>query len=172
MNKHMKQHSQRLNIKTTRLASLTAIFHRKKQVPYKVGETPSSTMDVDNTINPPEQDSQAGGLETIPQGPATPYNNGDDDSDDDDDDDDDDEVDGSRDHDNGGGGGNGGSLMESDSDEFESDEEGVSRGDLYRADWGTLDFELKAAEAGESLSHASVEGWSTDPLNHSEVHSK
>jgi hypothetical protein len=123
MNKHMKQHSQWLNIKTTRLASLTAIFCRKKQVPYKVGETPMSTMDVDNTVHLPEQDSQAGGLETIPRGPATPYDNDNDGNDDsDDDEDDEDETDSNRDHNGGGGGGNGGLLMELDSDEFKSDE--------------------------------------------------
>ena len=31
MNKHMKKHAQQLNIKTTHLASLTAVFHPKKQ---------------------------------------------------------------------------------------------------------------------------------------------
>ena len=33
MNKHMKEHSRRLNIKTTRLASMTAVFHSRKRGP-------------------------------------------------------------------------------------------------------------------------------------------
>lgn len=88
---------------------------------------------------PPETGSQAGDLETIPQEPTfLPDGNGmDNDS----------SSDADRD------GGSEGRLMDSDSesDEFKSDEEGVGCQDGPRVDRGLLEFELRAAEAGNVL---------------------
>lgn len=130
----MKEHSQRLNIKTTWLASLTAVFCPKKRAPPVVDEAPETAMDVDNLVPHPEQDSQVGGFEAIPQEPASSS--------------DDDETD------DAGSGSDGvteGSLRDSDSEnEFESDkEDGDDERDGDEGGQGIFDFELKAAEAGD-----------------------
>ena len=133
MNKHMKQHSQRLNIKTTRLASLTAIFHRKKKVPRGAEPTPStSRMNVDS----PEEDNR---MDDITPHESTLLLNGNET----DIDDDEGGEDGSE---------NEGPPVDSDSeDEFESDEEAVGGGGGCQPGHGILDFELKAAETGGIL---------------------
>ena len=139
MNKHARQHSQKLNIKTTQLASLTAVFRRKKRVPRAVEETPTSAMDVDDTVHPPEHDGQAGCLETITQEPTFLS------------DDNETDNDGGGDSDRNGGSEEGFTNSDSE-DEFESDEEGVGcRGDGPRVNQGSLEFELRAAEAGNIL---------------------
>ena len=132
MNKHMKAHSQRLNIKTTRLASLTAIFRRKKKVPRVAEVVPSVPgMRADSPNNRVHN--------TTPHELTFLH------------DDDEMDVDG-----NGGSecrseNENEGPLVDLDSeDEFESDEEGVDGGDGCGPGQGMLDFELKAAEAGAS----------------------
>ena len=92
-------------------------------------------MDVDDMVDPPKQDIRMGGLETTPRETVFPYdgNNTDDGSDKGGDD----------------RSGNEGPVMDSDSeDEFESDEEGVDVRGEREADQRVLDFELKAAEAG------------------------
>ena len=138
----MKKHSQGLNIKTTRLASLTAIFRPKKQPPPVANGAPMPAMDMDDTQHTPERDTQMDDLEAISHGLLSLY--------------DDNEIDEDWD-----GNANGCRsedevpVVDSDSeDEFESDEEcgggGVGCGMSQR----TLDFELKAAEAGSVLCFA------------------
>ena len=132
----MKKHSQQLNIKTTQLASWTAVFHSKKQRPA-AEVSHLSAMDVDK----PEPDAQVGGLEAIPEGPTLQFDGGETDDDDD--------------SDNGDGDGTGeGLLVDSDSeDEFESDDDENIGGHGGQAENGRrlLDFELRAAEAGSVL---------------------
>ena len=100
-------------------------------------------MNVDDPTHPPEQGSQAGGVGTIPHEPTSPYDG--------------DETDDGYDTDYGGddnrGGGNGGIFVDSDSeDEFESDEEDVGgQRDMLRVGQRSLEFELRAAEAGNVL---------------------
>lgn len=135
----MKRHSQQLNIKTTRLASLTAVFRQKRQPPPAAGEVTLSAMDVDEEGFHPGEGSQSG---TAPQESTLPRPNGEIDNDT-----------GSGD-DNGSDNGNesegGGSWVDSDSeDEFESDEEGPGGQRAgSRAHQKVLEFELRAAEAG------------------------
>jgi hypothetical protein len=135
MNKHMKKHSQRLNIKTTHLASLTAVFHPKKQRQPAAENPHLSAMDVDEAGPPPEPDSQAGGSETIPEESTSQFDGNETDS-----------GDGSNSD-----GADEGILVDSDSaDEFESDEEDIGGcGDGVGK--GQLEFELRAAEAGSVL---------------------
>ena len=125
----------RLNIKTTRLASLTAVFRPKKKVPPCTAEGPSApTIDVgmDDAVDPPEQDSHADGPEPIPPDDGNRT-----------------ETDYDSNSDGDGRSGDESSMVDSDSeDEFESDDEGVNEENGCRASRGTLDFELKAAEAG------------------------
>lgn len=133
----MKKHSQRLNIKTTRLASLTAVFHSKRRRPPATDNPHLSAMDVDEE-GPlqAEPGGQVDGLETIPEESAT-------------------QPDSSETDNNNGGNSDGtseGLLMDSDSgDEFESDEENIG-GCRDGAEKGQgLEFELRAAEAGSVL---------------------
>jgi hypothetical protein len=109
MNKHMKEHSRRLNIKTTQLASLTAVFRLKKRKPPIVDDPRPPAMDVDEEGHPPP-DSQVGGSGITPERPTL-------------------QVDGNETDDDSGGNTDGtseGMLMDLDStDEFESDEEDV-----------------------------------------------
>jgi hypothetical protein len=65
MNKHTKAHSQQLNIKTTQLASLTAVFHSKKRPPPAEGSAPTPGMGMDEAAHPPEQDSQMDADEVV-----------------------------------------------------------------------------------------------------------
>jgi len=105
-----------------------------------VEEISTSRMDVDGAVRPPEQDSQMGDLEAAPCGPTFQCDG--------------DETESGSDGGSDGGSENGGPVVESDSeDEFESDEESVNGKDGSRANQGTLDFELKAAEAGSVLHH-------------------
>jgi hypothetical protein len=133
----MREHSQRLNIKTTHLASLTAVFRSKKQAPTVVNENSVTTTDVDNAEPPHEQHDRVGGSEDIPTESAVSSET------------DDVGVDGSDWME--------GSFVDSDSgDEFESDEESADeeRDDGMggvEVDRGTLEFELKAAEAGNAF---------------------
>lgn len=132
MNKHMKEHSQLLNIKTMQLASMTAVFRSKKRAPPTTDEAPTTTMDMDEVAHPPEQDSQVGGSEVIPQELAVSNGNKTDSA-----------------SSSNGNNETGRSLVDSDSgDEFESEEESADRMDEDREDWGTLEFELQAAKAG------------------------
>jgi hypothetical protein len=109
MNKHMKEHSRQLNIKTTQLASLTAVFCLKKRKPPVADDPRPLEMDVDEEGHPPP-DSQVGGSGITPERP-TP------------------QVDGNETDDDSGSNTDGmseGMLMDLDStDEFESDEEDV-----------------------------------------------
>ena len=136
MNKHMKEHSRHLNIKTTWLASMTAVFHSRKQGPPAADKAPATEMDVDEVVLPPEPDSQVCGSEAITQEPAAPH-------------------DGNETDETGGSDSDNrmeGSLVDSDSgDEFESEEESVDGIDEAKEDRGTLEFELRAAEAGSVL---------------------
>ena len=131
----MKEHSQRLNIKTTQLASLTAVFRRRKRAPSVAHKAPRTAMDVGEVVLLPEHDSQVGDLEAIPREPAA-LSGGD-------------ETD-----DAGSSSGMEGSLEDLDSEnEFESDEEDVAgKRDGARGGRGVFDFELRAAEAGNVLS--------------------
>jgi len=131
----MKKHSQRLNIKTTQLASLTAVFHSKKRRPPTIDNSHLPAMDVDEEGSPPEPDTQVGGSEAVPEG-SIPQSDGSETDDDCDDSD--------------GDGTSEGLLVDSDSeDEFESDDENVGgRGDGVGSGRGPLEFELRAAEAG------------------------
>ena len=133
MNKHMKKHSQRLNIKTTQLASLTAIFHSKKRRPPAADDPHLSAMDVDKEGSLPRPDSQIGGSEAIPKELTTQFDGSETDN-----------SDGSD-----GDGTNRGLLVDSDSgDEFESDEDSEVEAGIDR---GPLEFELRAVEAGSVL---------------------
>ena len=130
----MKKHSQRLNIKTTQLASLTAIFHSKNQRPPATGASHLPAMDADEAGYLPGPDTRIGGSEAIPEEPASQF-------------------DGSETNDGDDSDGNGtdeGLLASSDSeDEFESDDENIgSHGDGAGNGRGPLEFELRAAEAG------------------------
>jgi hypothetical protein len=149
MNKHMKKHSQRLNIKTTRLVSLTAVFHSKNQRPPTVDASRLPAMDLDGEGYPPEPDTQVGGSEAIPEGPTSQS-----DSSETNDGDDGDDGDGDGD----GGGTDEGLLVDLDSgDEFESDDENISsHGDGVGNGRGPLEFELRAAEAGSVLHQSSA----------------
>lgn len=135
MNKHMKQHSQRLNIKTMRLASLTAIFRRKKPAPRAAEVTPISRTSVDDVAQ--SQDIEMGDLEVIPHETASAYDG--------------DETDDSSDKEHNDRNGDEEPMVVSDSeDEFESEREDVDPvGNECGADRGILEFELKAAEAGK-----------------------
>ena len=132
MNKHMKEHSRRLNIKTTKLASLTAIFRSKKRTPPATDVPDLSAMDVDEESHPTE--NQEGGPGAAVEGPTL-------------------QCDGNETEDSGScdsDGASNGMWVDSDSeDEFE-DEEGVSdQEDGVGEGQGVLEFELKAAEAGD-----------------------
>lgn len=146
MNRHLRQHSRRLNIKTTKLASLTAVFHSKKQTPPAADDTRLSAMDVDDG-HLPEQDSQVGASEAIVQEPTSQGGCSETDDDNDGRSDDDSGIEGLLvDSDSEG-------EFESDEDESNSDEEGADRQrDGSRAGQGILEFELRAAEAGNVLS--------------------
>jgi len=137
MNKHMKTHSQRLNIKTTQLASLTAVFHSKKRRTPTADNSHLSAMDVDEEGHLPELDTQIGGLEAISEGPALQSDGS--------------EIDDGDSSD--GGCTDEGLLVDSDSeDEFESDGENAGgHGDGVGKGRGPLEFELRAAEAGSFL---------------------
>ena len=136
MNKHMKEHSHRLNIKTTRLASMTAVFHSKKWAPPVADKTPTTVMDVDEVAYPPKQDNQVGGPEAIPRESAAFRDNN--------------ETDDAGSSDSGNR--MGGSFADSDSgDEFESKEESINGMDEAEEGRGMLEFELGAAEAGSIL---------------------
>ena len=112
MNKHMREHSQWLSIKTTRLASLMAVFCLKRQSrPPTTGHSCPPTTEADEADNCDRPDSLVGGSEVVPEERTLqPDNSGVEDSD------------GSS-----GSEVNEGLLMDSDSDEFESDEEGTGR---------------------------------------------
>ena len=128
MNKHMKKHAQRLNIKTTHLASLTAVFHPKKQL--RPSTTNAMDTSQDNCLAGPS--GQADGTGVVPEVPAPQFNYcGTDDSDESDD----------------SGLGANGTLPDSDSDEFESNEDpGQCKAGEGR---GPLEFELRTAKAGD-----------------------
>lgn len=134
----MKKHSQRLNIKTTQLASLTAVFHSKKPRPPAAGDSHLSAMDVDEEGRLPEPGNQVGGSNAIPEESASQLNGS---ETDDGDSSDSDCM-------------NDGLLVDSDTeDEFESDDENVvgdHRGGVGMGR-GPLEFELRAAEAGSVL---------------------
>jgi hypothetical protein len=127
MNRHLKQHSQRLNIKTTHLASLTAIFRPKKQPKPPTANRshpPTADMNQDDHLAGP------GGSEVTPE--VSTSQPGDIRSDD-------------------GTGSDGDEMSEGafgdpDSDEFESDEEDL--GCETTEGRVPLDFELNAAKAG------------------------
>ena len=140
MNKHLKEHSQRLNIKTTQLASLTAVFHSKKQRRPAVDNPYLSAMDIDKEGPLPEPNSQVGGLEAIPGEPTTQGDGSKTDNDNDSDDNNGSNSDGASEE----------LLTDLDSgDEFESDEEDISGcRDGTGKGQGLLEFELRAAEAG------------------------
>lgn len=131
MNRHMKQHSQRLNIKTTHLASLTAVFHSKKK------PRPPTT----NHSRPPVTDTGPGDHLAGPSGqvngpgiiPEVPIPQPEDDGrTDESDESDSDQM-------------SEGMLVDLDSDEFESDEDvGREMGEGR----GPLEFELRASNAG------------------------
>ena len=133
MNKHMKTHSQRLNIKMTQLASLTAVFHSKKQRPPVADNPHLSMMDIDEEGSDPGH--QAGGSEAIPTRPASRFDGNE--TNDGDSGDDDNAL-------------SEGPLADSDSgDEFESDDENLGdRRNGAEKGQGPLEFELRAAEAG------------------------
>ena len=140
MNKHMKRHSQQLNIKTTRLASLTSVFRPKKQQLPTTDRTSSPAMDVHEEGCLPEQGSQVGSSETAPHEPTLRH----DESGTEDDN-------GSNGNDGSDNDGSEGLWVDSDSeDEFESDEESSSG---QAAGSGVhqriLEFDLRAAEAGD-----------------------
>ena len=127
MNRHMKQHAQKLNIKTTHLASLMAIFHPKKRPkPPTIDGSHPPTMDVsqDDYLTGP------GGSEVTSEVPTSQL-------------DDIGTDDGGR---SGSDETSEGALGDSDSDEFESDEEDVVC--EAREGQGSLEFELRAAKAG------------------------
>ena len=127
MNRHLKQHSQHLNIKTTHLASLTAIFHPKKQPKRPTANRshpPTADTNQDNHL------AGAGGSEVTPE--VSTSQPGDIRSDD-------------------GTGSDGdemseGAFGDSDLDEFESDEEDLSCKTMEGQ--VPLDFELNASKAG------------------------
>ena len=71
MNKHMKLHARRLNIKTTELANMTAVFRLKKRTPPAAADSPDPpAMDVDEEGCLPEPDIQVGDLEAISEEPT------------------------------------------------------------------------------------------------------
>ena len=136
----MKEHSQLLNIKTTRLASLTAVFRSKKRPPPVADDTPMPAMNVDDIAHTPERDVQMDDLEAISHGLTSL------DNDDEMDEGSGDDTDGRRSEDEA-------PVVDSDSeDEFEIDEEDEDGGVGCGANQKMLDFELKAAEAGSVLS--------------------
>ena len=132
MNKHMRDHSRQLSIKTTRLASLTAVFRLKKQLRLPAaGHSCPPTTDAGEANNRNRPDSPASGPEVVPEEQTLRLNDsGADDSD---------RSDGCRAYDE--------MLLDSDSDEFESDEEGIDRSATGEGR-GLLEFELRAADAG------------------------
>ena len=133
MNKRMRDHSRRLSIKTTRLASLTAVFRSKRQPrPPTTGCSHPPTTEADAADDRDIADSTVGGSEVdLGEQTLQPDDSGADDS-------------------NGSDGSevNEGVLMDSDSDEFESDEEGIGR-NVTGEGRGLLEFKLQAAEAGK-----------------------
>jgi hypothetical protein len=132
MNKHMREHSRRLSIKTTRLASLTAIFRSKKQQKSPAtGHSHPPTTDAVEANDHDGPDGLVGSLEVVPEEQTLQL-----------DDSGADDNDGSD-----GNGGNEGTLMDFNSDEFESDEESVGC-DVTEEGRGLLEFEMRAADAG------------------------
>ena len=125
----MKQHSRRLNIKTTKLASLTAIFRSKKKPPTESDGALLPAMDIDGEEHPPS--NQGGDPEATPEGPIQQRNGSE-----------------TAESGNESDGASEGMLADSDSDdEFESDTEGVDgRGDAVAT--RSLEFEVRAAIAG------------------------
>ena len=134
MKRHVKEHSQRVNIKTTRLASLTAVFRPKKRAFPTTGTVPTTSVDIDGMVCPPGegQDTQVEDLEVTAQESPLPSDG---------DETDNNGSDGDRRAEE--------SYTYSDSeDDFESDEGGVDEMDGVEIDRGILEFELRAAEAG------------------------
>ena len=130
MNRHMRQHSQRLNIKTTHLASLTAVFCSKKKPGLPAtnhSHPPATDTDLDNHLTEPSD--QVNGPRVIPEVPIPQLDDG---ATDDSDESDSDEM-------------SEGMLVDSDSDEFESDEDVDHKMGEGR---GPLEFELRASSAG------------------------
>ena len=124
MNRHMRQHAQRLNIKTTHLASLTAVFHPRPPAANR-SHLPAMDMNQDDDLT--GSGGQVGGLGGVP-GVSTSWLN-----DSEADDSDSDEV-------------SEGMMVDFDSDEFEGDEDaGCCETGEGR---GPLEFELRAAKAG------------------------
>jgi hypothetical protein len=149
MNKHMKEHSRKLNIKTTKLASLTAIFRPKKRVPLTPDDPRLPAMDIDASEENPSADNQEGGSGGASGACALQCDGNETENDDGD------ESDGASE----------GMLVNSDSeDEFEDEEsvgdpeDGVGRGP------GVLEFELKAAEAGDVPHRQGLNGTLTEEL--------
>lgn len=122
----MRLHSQRLNIKTTQLASLTAVFRSKKQP--RLPATDRMDIDQDDYLAGPS--GQANGSDIAPEVPTSRL--------------DDSESDRSCRSD--GNETSEGMLGDSDSDEFESEQD-VSRCEMGEGR-GPLEFELRAAKAG------------------------
>ena len=133
MNKHMREHSRRLSIKTTRLASLTAVFCLKRQPRLPTtGRSHPPTTEANEADDCKRPDSPVGGSEVIPEEQTLqPNDSGADDS-------------------NGSDGGevNEEMFLDLDSDEFKSDEEDIGC-DATGDGRGLLEFELRAAEAGK-----------------------
>ena len=149
MKRHVKEHSHRVNIKTTRLASLTAIFRPKKRAYPTTDKAPATSMDTDGMTYPPNEapDVQVEDPEVIARESAL-LSDGDEMGDASSDDDE--RVEGL--------------YTYSDSeDDFESNDGDVDETDEVEVDRGILEFESRAAEAGNVSHH--VQGLERQRVN-------
>ena len=134
MRRHLRQHAQQLNIKTTHLASLTAVFHPKKR-PRRPAMNRSHlpVMDVDEDNNLAGPGGQADDSEVVPEASTSRLR--DSGTDDSNNSNSDEASEGMMED-----------LEDLDSDEFQSDDD-VGRCETGEGR-GMLDFELGAARAG------------------------
>ena len=131
MNRHMRGHAKQLNIKTTHLASLTAVFHSRKQPrpPTTSSPHPPAT-DTEQGNNPAGPSGQDNSSEVPPEVLMSRLGDaGADDSD---------RIDSDEMSEGG--------LEDFDSEEFESSDEDL--GCEMRDHQVPLEFELRAAKAG------------------------
>ena len=132
MNRHMKKHTQWLNIKTTHLMSLTAVFHTKERPRAGCSHPPAAGSTESNHLAPPS--GEVDGLGVTPEELALqPNDSGMDDGSGSDDNESSDRI-----------------PANSDSDEFKSDDD-LGHCEMEEGQ-RSLEFELWVAKAGNTPS--------------------
>lgn len=148
MNAHLRAHSKQLNIKTAQLASRTAVFRRKGPSPQgttvkpvsvspmgndTMDDNPAPAMDIDSPVPRSDPQDLVDSVETLERRTAMLAE----------------DLDVWDDTDSGSDNEQGSAMGGDSDDEFESEEEGDNQGASDgRTSGRTLEFELRAAEAG------------------------